>query len=575
MRKIWFVSLVTASICLGAISLSDHELSEQRQVAALLSSFYKQRQAVSLRTYKQPYSDGDQPESVYALTHEEARTFILGSRALTSWLSLYGVDDLSEESSIDLHMCDRQQLEIITQWLSGDYSQSLSRKFERQLLKNADLLALTDGTIAHKLKQLSDTEASHLWLEDSHVATPLKPLALVGELFVQELRSRTLFCPHPSAVLGIRNLDELEGAHDGPVRALALSPDNRLLIVGSRDGTLSIWREDRVMLWRFMQRIGPIYNEDGPTRSAVPIKSLACAPAGGTIACGLSDCTIVVGKITPDGTCELRRRLGAVKNQEPDHGHIARVNSLVFLPNGGLASGSSDTTVLLWHEDDMGHWHIGERLGASGNEDSVVGHVGEIHGIGILPDGSSVITGSADHTLIVWKQNASGSWYLAQRLGKIFNEDKALGHTSAVSCFAVSSDGKQLISGDSAGSLVIWEQVADGSWCFKQRLEAQIEKVSNILLVAADRVLLTIADRSITMWRQNAYGVWCNQQCLGAQDNEDLLNGHVRSIRAAVYATKQGMLITGANDHAVLVWQREKIDDFCLRIIMSSEQGTT
>jgi WD40 repeat protein len=71
------------------------------------------------------------------------------------------------------------------------------------------------------------------------------------------------------------------------------------------------------------------------------------------------------------------------------------VNSVAFAPDGRtLATGSDDTTVILWDLTDPARpRQLGPPLtGFNGSVDSVV----------FVPDGRTLATGSADNTVILW-----------------------------------------------------------------------------------------------------------------------------------------------------------------------------
>jgi hypothetical protein len=76
------------------------------------------------------------------------------------------------------------------------------------------------------------------------------------------------------------------------------------------------------------------------------------------------------------------------------------------------------------------------------------GHSGEVTGVAFSPDGTRVLTGSADETAILWGADTGKK---LQTLSE---------HKSGVVCVAFSPDGKQAITGMQDGTAVLWKLVA-------------------------------------------------------------------------------------------------------------------
>ena len=118
-------------------------------------------------------------------------------------------------------------------------------------------------------------------------------------------------------------------------------------------------------------------------------------------------------------------------------GHLAAVTSLRFSPdNTKLASGSADKTARVW---DIAGGKVFAQLEVPG----------EISAVAWLLAGKRLATAGGDNLLRIWDVPA--------KEGEAFKSVKEFnGHTQPVTCLATSSDGKQLVSGSSDGSVRHW-----------------------------------------------------------------------------------------------------------------------
>ncbi len=210
--------------------------------------------------------------------------------------------------------------------------------------------------------------------------------------------------------------DELEGfvpartlaGHSDAVSSVAISPDGKLLVSGSRDETITLWD------LRMGEALHIILHEGW-------VGSVAFSPDGKVFAAGGAGGDI---------------RLWDARTGEPLHtlaGHVSPVLSIAFGPGEVLASGGEDETVRLWNT------RTGELLRA------VTGHGSPVFSVAISPDGGLVCSGGKDETARLWER----------RTGELLHT--LAGHTDWVYSVAFSPDGSLLAGGRRDREIQLWD----------------------------------------------------------------------------------------------------------------------
>jgi hypothetical protein len=115
-------------------------------------------------------------------------------------------------------------------------------------------------------------------------------------------------------------------------------------------------------------------------------------------------------------------------------GHTQLVESVVFSPNGTrIVTGSADKTAKVWDA----------RIGTSLL--TLYGHTAGVFGVAFSPDGKRIVTSSADKTAKVWDA----------QIGTPLLELK--GHTNFVKCVAFSRDNTRIVTGSYDKSAKVWD----------------------------------------------------------------------------------------------------------------------
>jgi mono/diheme cytochrome c family protein len=247
-----------------------------------------------------------------------------------------------------------------------------------------------------------------------------------------------------STLLAEHQTAEPFSGHRGPVRAVALSPDNKLAVSAGADHFVRLWdvttgaerqrceghtdevlavafaadgksilsagRDRSVRLWE-MATGKEVRRFTGHTDA---VRAVALSPDGRWILSGGDDRTLRLWD----------RATG--KEQGCLTGHASAVASVAFTPDSRLVlSGGLDGSVRLWdvkHGRQVGRWE---------------GHSGAVYAVAFSADGRRALSGGSDRVLRLWDV-ASG-----KEVGQFS------GHANTIVGVAFTADGKQAISGSS------------------------------------------------------------------------------------------------------------------------------
>jgi WD40 repeat protein len=360
-----------------------------------------------------------------------------------------------------------------------------------------------------------------------------------------------------------RSLLGLVVAHQGPVTALAVTPDGKHAASAGSDNKVQLWELESGKLVR---------NFEGVTAA---VHDLAISPDGVKLAAVLADKTLKVWKLDDGSTLHTATLLspargvafvGAdwiaaggddqrVRLLELSSGAV--IEEFAGLPAGvvslaastteegtRLAAGSANPATMLWKVS-------AQRI--------VAGHKGIIADAVMSPDGESLFTAGADNALSQWKLN-----------GELLRS--FAGATAPLRAIAVSADDKIIVAVGEEKVLRAWS-VADGQLLASiemptaatavtigasgaaARLVAQVPGLNNggpagllgeapngfqVIVAGDDKILRNYGLAS----DGDKHGFTLVQECLG----------HTEGIHALVLAADGHALFSGGIDKAVRRW---------------------
>ncbi len=347
------------------------------------------------------------------------------------------------------------------------------------------------------------------------------------------------------AVYNTSEVNRLRG-HQSGVLAVAMSRDDQLMVSGSEDRTLRLWRRNGQFDKAF-------YGHSNP------VNSVDFSPDSNLILSGSDDRSVILWN--QDGQ-RLQRLLG----------HSGSVLAVKFSPDGKtLASASEDGTAKLWSLD-------GKLLV------TLSGHQGAVRDLAFSPDGQLIATASDDQTLKIW-----------QRSGQLVTSIPA--HSDRVTTVAFNPTDRSLVSGSADGTIKIWQQ--DGQ--LLHTLTGHQAAVQRIAIGTYGRNIASASrDGTIKIWSRS--GVLLStlkghhkpvqdvafsrdlRTLISASDDETLrlwqiknlfltpLIGHEAGVTAVAFDPASRAVVTGSEDRSLRFWNRE---GFLLRTLKAHEAGVS
>ncbi len=297
---------------------------------------------------------------------------------------------------------------------------------------------------------------------------------------------------------------------NGHVRSLthALSCNETTIITASFDCTCIVWEKNDELKWTLKQRLGTIDNSmmhtDGHSNAVLSLTRIDDM----TFASTSFDQTILIWQKDDAKNWQLAQRLGVENNEDELLGHVDHVTCAALVDATTLASGSDDTTVIIWKEH-LGQWLIEHQLGIPFNHNACFGHTGRINSI-IALDATTLVTGSSDHSAIVWKKQANETWKIEKRIGSIHNKEITTGHIHDITAIT-RLDEKTFISCAHHEPAIIWQRTAPNTWNILQRLTALPEideprsdnEINVILKIDDTRIASAHQNASLLLWKKS------------------------------------------------------------------------
>ncbi len=358
-----------------------------------------------------------------------------------------------------------------------------------------------------------------------------------------DLRARLRSQPDPGLIpmwttrRASRALSAELGRHNGPVAAVAVLPDGRV-VSGGGDRVL-VWDPaqpgtDPVELGRYDNWVKAIaVLPDGRVVSGWNdgrvLEWDPAQPGSGPVELGRYDSSVATVAVLPDGRVVSGggdrvlvwdpSRPGSAAVELGDHG--GSVTAVAVLPDGRVVSGGHTRRVLVWDPSQVGSGPV-----VLGEHDSTV------VAVAVLPDGR-VISEQYD------------GWVLMSDLSRPESDPAVVGSHDEVVAMAVLPDGR-VVSGGRDRRVLVWDP--SGTESAEIELGRHDDRVTAVAVLADGRVVSGGDDGQVLVWDLSRASIDAVQP-----------SGYGRSL-VAVAVLPDGRMVTGGKDGWVLMWDPSRTD---------------
>jgi WD40 repeat protein/transcriptional regulator with XRE-family HTH domain len=338
--------------------------------------------------------------------------------------------------------------------------------------------------------------------------------------------------------------------------SVALSADGALLVAGTPNGEVRIWRvADRTLLLAAQVHIGFVWDvaisddgrlvasagEDGTVRlcdgESGHLLATLRGHTAGVKGVALSGDGCLVASASADGTVRLWSAQTA-ELQATFRGHPSGVRSVALSTDGRIvASGGDSGAMRLWDAQS------GESLAP------LDGHVGQVWEVAVSGDGRLAASGGEDGTVRLWDV-ASGCQLALATLH---------GHTAGVRALALSRDGLLVAGGGWEGTVRLWSLADFAEPDGKPGVHADVASVQlRATLLGHTGVVLRMAlsgdarllastsfDGSVHLWEVASGHLIAT------------LRGDTAAIRGVALSANGGIVASGGADGVLRLWQAD------------------
>ena len=176
----------------------------------------------------------------------------------------------------------------------------------------------------------------------------------------------------------------------------------------------------------------------------------------------------------------------------------------------------------------------GESKSAGGSADKILrGHDASVNSVSFSPDGSKIVSGSADNTVRVWDSN-TGSELMRQRVGLL---------GTRVMSVSFSPDGSKIVFGSADNKVRVWDSnTRDEHILFSRRMH--IGRVTSVDW-HGNKIVSGSWDKTVRVWDSQTEALIHE------------LTGHTEWVNSVAFSPDGSRIVSGSLDNTVRVWDSQ------------------
>lgn len=310
--------------------------------------------------------------------------------------------------------------------------------------------------------------------------------------------------------------------HGGAVNRALFSPDANRVATADSDGIARVWNVDATEKFLFEQG-GGRYER---------IKGLNFSHDGKRVVIPYANS---FGSVADIVEVDTGKTLVAIKQPEQETGGN-RADYATFSPD--------DKFVATYHfsSNDVFIWDAG--TGKSVNK--LTGHTGSVNSVVFSPDGSRLVTASADSTAQIWNATT----------GKL--QTVLRGHLSEVNRAVFSHNGGLVVTASDDGTSHVWDAIRGD--CLHQ-LPGHDGEVKSAEFSPDDQYIVTTSKNRAFLWKTASTAPCAGYKSTAPASSPTILAGHTDAVNNAVFSPDGRLVVTVSDDRTARVWKTETVPD--------------